>query len=336
MRVRSLILAVQSSKSNQEGRYRCRKVPLILVAAGFAVLYLPLFLQSSSVSKFYSSKRGASQTHRSETVSTQRGCASLWKRVGCNSSRPILRCRPFQSSSTRKERHYDAVVKTFDSLVYLNGCRHETCSLVGSSGNLKNHARGKLIDKSSVVIRLNNQPITGYEKYVGTRPADIMVFNDHIWCFNNTSHPTLYIRSTDSSLRENAVIIKKCQANRIAPLYSLSRYVQRQAQILLKAYAERYNVQRSFSGSKSNYFRATSGFKALVFSMMICRQVHLFGFGMQGTKTWHYYPPYDKDYTPSHHETSLEIKIIQDIATLNYNSSMLGFLDGAVSELTVY
>ena len=335
MLVRPLTLEVESSKTNQVELYRYRKVPLILVAAGFAFLYLPLFLQSSSIPMFDWSKRGASHTHRSKTVSTQRGCTSLWKRVGCNSSRPIFRCRPFQSSSTRKERHYDAVVKTFDSLVYLNGCRHETCSLVGSSGNLKNRARGKLIDKSSIVIRLNNQPITGYEKYVGTRPADIMIFNYHIDCFTNTSHPTLYVRSTANPLRENAVIIKKCQAHRIVPLYSLSKYVQRQAQILLKAYAVRYNVQRKVYSSKGNYIHATSGFKALIFSMMICRQVHLFGFGKKGAKTWHYYPPY-RNYTPPHHEMFLEMKIIQDIAKTTQNSSMADFIDEAFSKLTVH
>ncbi|XP_062500402.1 uncharacterized protein LOC134177642 [Corticium candelabrum] len=260
-------------------------------------------------------------------------CTTLWKRSGCGSRRPILRCKPYPS--TEEDRHYDAVVKTFDSLLYLNGCRHETCSLVGSSGNLKNRARGKMIDRSKIVIRLNNQPITGYEKYVGTRPADIMIFNYQTDCFTNTSHPTLYIRSADKPLREDAVIIKKCQANRFAPLYSLSTYVQHQAQILLKTYAVRYNVQREVYSSKGNYFHATSGFKALIFSMMICRQVHLFGFGMQEAKTWHYYPPYRK-YTPPHHEMFLEMKIIQDIAKRTLNSSIANFLDKEFSNLIVY
>ncbi|XP_062499527.1 uncharacterized protein LOC134176867 [Corticium candelabrum] len=263
----------------------------------------------------------------------QRRCTTLWERFGCGSQYPILRCKPFPS--TEKDRHYDAVVKTFNSLVHLNGCRHETCSLVGSSGILKNHARGKVIDKSKIVIRVNNQPITGFEKYVGTRPADIMIFNYQTDCFTNTSHPTLYIRSTNKPLREDAVIIKKCQANRFALLYSLSTYVQHQAQILLETYAVRYKVQRNVSGSKGNYFHATSGFKALIFSLMICRQVHLFGFGMEGAKTWHYYPPY-RNYTPAHHEMSLEMKIIQDIAKTTYNSSIANFLDGGSSKLTVH
>ena len=118
-------------------------------------------------------------------------------------------------------------------------------------------------------------------------------------------------------------------------LYSLSSYIQRQAQILLKAYAVRYNVQRNVSGSKGNYFHATSGFKALIFSLMICRQVDLFGFGMQGAKTWHYYPPY-RNSTPPHHERSLGMKIIQDIAKTTYNSSIANFLDEGSSKLTVH
>ena len=265
----------------------------------------------------------------------QRCTHTLWERVGCNSERPILRCSQFLSKHNPDEHHYDAVVKTFDSLVYLNGCPHDTCSLVGSSGNLKNHAHGKVIDENEVIIRLNNQPIRGYEKYVGTRPADIMILNDHTNCFRNTSHPTLYIRSTDSPLRENAVIIKKCQSNRIVPLYSLSKYVQHQAQIMLKAYAVRYNIQREVVGTKGNYIHATSGFKALVFSMMICRQVHLFGFGMQGAKAWHYYPPY-RNYTPPHHETSLEMKIIQDIAKRNVKGNIFYFQNDLFGKLTIH
>ena len=253
-------------------------------------------------------------------------CATLWERVGCRSKYPILRCMPHQRSP--EERHHDTVVTTFDSLLYLDACRHDTCSLVGSSGNLRNYLHGKLIDKSNVVIRVNNPPIRGYEDYVGTRPADILIFNDHIAnCFGNSTHPTLYIRSTDNALTKNGGVIKKCQAHWVAPLYSFSRFIQQQTRAALLYYAERFPSTRPS-------IHATSGLKAVLFSMMICRQVVLFGFGMQGAKTWHYYPPYS-NYTPSQHDISIETRIIQDLANGTFRSSLADFRDDTFGKLNI-
>ncbi|XP_062500198.1 uncharacterized protein LOC134177435 [Corticium candelabrum] len=236
------------------------------------------------------------------------GCISLWEQVGCRSKYSILRCA--RSKRSPDERHYDSFVTTFESLVYLNACRHDTCSLVGSSGNLRNHRYGKLIDASNIVIRINNPPIKGYEEYAGTRPADISIVNDHSNCFNSTTHPTLYIRSKDNALTKDQGVIGVCQAHRIASLYSLSRFIQR------------------------NYVHATSGLKALIFSMMICKQVLLFGFGMQGTNSWHYYPPYS-NYTPLHHEMSLESRIIQDLANGTFGSSTADFRNEIFGKVNV-
>ena len=260
------------------------------------------------------------------------GCISLWEQVGCRSKYSILRCA--RSKSSTDERHYDSLVTTFESLVYLNACRHDTCSLVGSSGNLRNHSYGKLIDASNIVIRINNPPIKGYEEYAGTRPADISIVNDHSNCFSSTTHPTLYIRSTDSALTKDRGVIGVCQAHRIASLYSLSRFIQRESRKALHVYAQRYNVQTTVVRSAGNYVHATSGLKALIFSMMICKQVLLFGFGMQGTNSWHYYPPYS-NYTPLHHEMSLESRIIQDLANGTFGSSTADFRNEIFGKVNV-
>ena len=92
----------------------------------------------------------------------------LWDTVGCDSKHPVLRCQP--SLRNKADRPFNTTVRfhDFKNIMYLNSALHNSCSLVGSSGNLKNHAYGEHIDNSSIVIRINNPPVKGYEQFVGT------------------------------------------------------------------------------------------------------------------------------------------------------------------------
>jgi hypothetical protein len=131
---------------------------------------------------------------RRELSSGKGTSLKLWDTVGCHSKHPILGCTPIRSNFTRFD--VPASLEDFEESVYLNSTAHDSCSLVGSSGNLKNHKYGRLIDSKRVVIRINNPPMKGYEKFVGHRPADILMINNHLRegkCYQPKHHEILFL-----------------------------------------------------------------------------------------------------------------------------------------------
>ena len=194
---------------------------------------------------------------------------------------------------------------------------------MGSSGDLRNHAYGKLIDSKDIVIRINNPPVNGYEEFVGYRPADIMMINSHLFgerCVVPTNHSTLYVCTPSNGLREETQTIRVCKAHLKANVYGISKYILQISHHFLEVYAQRYNLSRGMHGE--NYIRPTSGFKALLFSMLVCRHVFMFGFGMQGAQTFHYYSN-DTVYRPPHHVVDLEMRIFEDIARGTLDSGIV-------------
>jgi len=56
-----------------------------------------------------------------------------------------------------------------DGEATLKKYRWQSCAIVGNSGSLLNSNYGPVIDKHSVVMRLNQAPVTGYERHVGSK-----------------------------------------------------------------------------------------------------------------------------------------------------------------------
>jgi hypothetical protein len=69
--------------------------------------------------------------------------------------------------------------------------------------------------------------------------------------------------------------------------------------------------------------------------MLICRYVHVFGFGVKGAKTFHYFSS-DTAYKPPHHEMFLEMRIIKDIANKKLNSFLLNLTDGVFGNVQLH
>ena len=258
----------------------------------------------------------------------------LWDSVGCNSRYPILQCEAIK----RKVPTLDltASLADFENSVYLNSTAHNSCSLVGSSGNLRNHAYGKLIDNNSIVIRINNPPVKGYEEFVGHRPAEIMFINNQLFgkrCLVPINHSTLYVCAASRGLIQQVKTARLCKAQKKAKIYGISKYLGQISDNLLAEYAQRYNLSRGISGE--NYIRPTSGFKSLLFSMLVCRHVHMFGFGMQGADRFHYYSK-DTVYSPKHHAVDLETKILEDIDRGTFDSDLVDLKDTVFGKVTVH
>lgn len=55
--------------------------------------------------------------------------------------------------------------------------RHTTCSVISNSGVLQRYQHGKDIDSTSLVVRFNDAPVTGFEQKVGSRD-DLRFMND--------------------------------------------------------------------------------------------------------------------------------------------------------------
>ena len=276
----------------------------------------------------------ALQVRHGLASTTERSSPKLWDSVGCNSKHPILLCKTIKSNVT----HFDvpASLDDFEDSVYLNSTVHNSCSLVGSSGNLKNHAYGKLIDSKSIVIRINNPPMNGYEEFVGYRPADILMINNHLSrekCHLPTNDSTLYVSTPFNGIRNGTQTIRLCNAHLKAKILGLSSYIIRISQELLEVYAQRYNLSRGIHGPQ--YIRPTSGFKALLFSMLVCRRVHMFGFGMQGAITFHYYSN-DTVFRPPHHEVDLEMTIYKDIERRTLDSDIMDLEDEVFGQVTIH
>ena len=258
----------------------------------------------------------------SVSLATSAGNSSkLWDSVGCNSKYPILRCKAIKRNVTYLD--LTASLDDFENSAYLNSAAHNSCSLVGSSGNLRNHAYGKLIDSNSIVIRINNPPVKGYEKFVGYRPADIMVINNQLSgkrCLGPTNHSTLYVCAPALGLREDKPSVRLCKAHKKAKIYGMSEYLGQIPCNLLEVYAQRYNLSRGICDE--NFIIPTSGLKALLFSMLVCRRVHVFGFGNQGTDRFHYYSN-KRGHRPPHHAMNLEMRIFRDIESGTIDSDIV-------------
>lgn len=156
-----------------------------------------------------------------------------------------------------------------------------------------------------------------------------MIINNHLFgdrCPTLTDHATLYVCTAYGGLVKTEKTIRLCKIHEMTPVYCLSTYILRTAKSILKSYAHKYSVNRSVLTNDKYYIHLTSGLKALLFTMLICRQVHVFGFGKEGTEAYSYFSN-DTAYKPPYHEMSLEMRIIRDIANRTFNSSLLNLTD---------
>ena len=213
----------------------------------------------------------------------------LWNTVGCNSPNPILSC---QNERTHDRGPGNVVATTEDDFSHpMLLKRKRTCAVVGSSGNVLHHEWGQEIDKHEIIARINYPQVEGYEKHVGSRPADIQFFGDKVSrCYNESNENTsLLVFPLPYGKGRRKTSFDYCKKNARMKMYALSRYVFDTAMKMI------YNYTISITspdkrGSVSKQKRATSGFRAVVFCLLICDNVDVYGFGWnKGQERLHYY-----------------------------------------------
>ncbi|XP_062523105.1 CMP-N-acetylneuraminate-beta-galactosamide-alpha-2,3-sialyltransferase 1-like [Corticium candelabrum] len=208
----------------------------------------------------------------------------LWSSVGCNAKYPLFSC---QSDCKKRGRGLGNLVP-----VNAEHFRHpilqrhwNSCAVVGSSGRLLKTEYGRHIDDHEIVARINYPPIKGYEKHVGSRPSDIHFFGDKVdRCFNEIHPETklmVFPLPYDSNRRD--VSFRSCDSNRKLPLYSISNYIMNFARTLIYNYSLAHRPANVKADKVINKM-ASSGFRSVVFAMMLCNHVDVYGFGLSGDK----------------------------------------------------
>ncbi|XP_062517147.1 beta-galactoside alpha-2,6-sialyltransferase 2-like [Corticium candelabrum] len=140
---------------------------------------------------------------------------------------------------------------------------NKSCALVGSSAQLLNHSYGSDIDSHDVVVRVNDAPIRGYEKYVGRRTADV-IFTSAGQAMNrcpNTVHNrTIIVKGWYLAPLAG---VEDCKERFSLPVYSISPYLTAFTIDMLTEYELKCFNDNSIS-------KPTSGLYAIVFCLNFC------------------------------------------------------------------
>ncbi|XP_056284843.1 CMP-N-acetylneuraminate-beta-galactosamide-alpha-2,3-sialyltransferase 2-like isoform X2 [Pseudoliparis swirei] len=155
--------------------------------------------------------------------------------------------------------------------------RCRTCALVGNSANLNGSHYGPLIDFQDFVIRINNAPMKGYEKDVGTRTTHHVMYPESSVNLDDTTHLLLFAFKMRDLVWITKYINSGIRRGRTfnTDLMSIVNpaFIKFVHQVWLK---------------KKGYYPST-GFLALILTLHLCDEVHLFGFGADSEGQWRHY-----------------------------------------------
>ncbi|KAG9281345.1 CMP-N-acetylneuraminate-beta-galactosamide-alpha-2,3-sialyltransferase 1-like [Astyanax mexicanus] len=193
--------------------------------------------------------------------------------------------------------------------------RCRMCALVGNSGNLERSYYGPLIDAHDFVIRMNEGPTEGYEKDVGSKTTHRAVYPESAVEMDNSTHLLLVPFKILDLQWLISVFTTKHITRTYMPVKSTIQANKNKVMILHPEFM-RY-VYESWLLKHGVY--PSTGFIMLVFSLHICDQVNVFGFGARKDGNWHHY--FDKRHlifmNTGKHRGSVEYNITQTLHQKN-------------------
>ena len=255
----------------------------------------------------------------------------------CRSAHPLLVCERdkfygFRTAETIQMRA--ATDRDFLKNKILRDLgKHPSCALVGSSGNILRYEFGEEIDEHDLVIRTNPPPTTvlrKYEKYVGSRSGDVLVFGPSAavgLCskFNRNQSYLLATIPGPLTLQRKANIdfIRDCWKSYGQKVYLIN------GEFSMKA-GELCNYVRK--ECKTTYKRkdVTGGLTALLFTMHICRNVDIYGYGINEAELFEFHKniTVKKFYSmPTRHDWTSEARLL-DYLTSNSDAPKKFMLPG--------
>uniref|UniRef100_A0A8C9UX07 CMP-N-acetylneuraminate-beta-galactosamide-alpha-2,3-sialyltransferase 1 n=1 Tax=Spermophilus dauricus TaxID=99837 RepID=A0A8C9UX07_SPEDA len=165
----------------------------------------------------------------------------------------------------------------------LVGCRR--CAVVGNSGNLKESSYGPEIDSHDFVLRMNKAPTTVFEADVGSKTTHHLVYPESFRELGeNVSMVLVPFKITDLQW-----VVSATTTGTISHTYVPvpSKIKVKQDKILIYHPAFIKYVFDSWLQGHGRY--PSTGILSVIFSMHICDEVDLYGFGADSKGNWHHY-----------------------------------------------
>ncbi|XP_019206617.1 CMP-N-acetylneuraminate-beta-galactosamide-alpha-2,3-sialyltransferase 1-like isoform X2 [Oreochromis niloticus] len=159
--------------------------------------------------------------------------------------------------------------------------RCRSCAVVGNSGNLRGSQYGPLIDFHDIVIRINRGRTKGFERDVGTKTTHHVMYPESATRLDNTTYLLFFPFKTPDFLWLLKSLIPgengAPNSNKIANKDLVS--------ILHPAFMK--YVHDVWLRKKAAY--PSTGFLAVVLSLLMCDEVNVFGFGADSEGNWSHY-----------------------------------------------
>ncbi|XP_042362251.1 CMP-N-acetylneuraminate-beta-galactosamide-alpha-2,3-sialyltransferase 1-like [Plectropomus leopardus] len=197
--------------------------------------------------------------------------------------------------------------------------RCRTCAVVGNSGNLKGSHYGPLIDYHDTVIRINHGRTKGYETDVGTKTTHHVMYPESAITLDNTTHLVLF----PFKINDLLWLLNKFKPGDKNAANSQGIANKDLVMILNPAFMK--YVHELWLEKKGRY--PSTGFMALAFSLQICDEVGVFGFGADSDGNWsHYFEILrNKKLRTGPHAGMHEYEVIQQL----YHEKRIRFFKGS-------
>jgi len=221
--------------------------------------------------------------------------------AGVTFARPVFETADTVRAATRLDpNHKDLLLLLFRNLPEAKASPDpfgggRTCAVVGNSGNLKDAGYGREIDGHDVVIRMNDAPVKGYEKDVGTKttivigaPAKTPVVQG----------PTIHYITYCDRIPETLKTINNVLTDHF-----------------LDHYRSFHVLDHRFFASLTRYTdgRPSTGLLSVFLALNACDKVDVYGFGKDPSGEWdHYYT--QAKWNPGVHDVSGEEKTLNELA----------------------
>ncbi|XP_063755378.1 CMP-N-acetylneuraminate-beta-galactosamide-alpha-2,3-sialyltransferase 1-like [Eleginops maclovinus] len=187
--------------------------------------------------------------------------------------------------------------------------RCRTCAVVGNSGNLNGSHYGPLIDFHDIVIRINQGPTKGYERDVGNKTTHRVMFPVSATNLDNSTHFVLFA----FKIRDLEWLIKTFTPKKNSNADSGLKANKDLVMILNPAFMK--YVHLNWLGKKGQY--PSTGFLTVIFSLYMCDEVSVFGFGADKHGIWNHYFEKVKHLSQrkktGNHPGSVEAEVLQDL-----------------------
>ncbi|XP_020030049.1 CMP-N-acetylneuraminate-beta-galactosamide-alpha-2,3-sialyltransferase 1 [Castor canadensis] len=195
------------------------------------------------------------------------------------------------------------------------GCRR--CAVVGNSGNLRESSYGPKIDNHDFVLRMNKAPTMGFEMDVGSKTTHHLVYPESFRELGeNVSMVLVPFKITDLQW-----VISATTTGTISHTYVPvpPKIKVKQEKILIYHPAFIKYVFDNWLQGHGRY--PSTGILSVIFSMHICDEVDLYGFGADSKGNWHHYwennPSAGAFRKTGVHDADFESNITATLAAIN-------------------